>query len=200
MAQEIKDLIAKIQQEGVASAQAQAGQIKLEAVTSASKIISEAKIEAQKIIERANEQAKKLDEATQATLKQAGRDMLISLRQEIMAMLERLIKLDLHQGLPAGELSEIISGLIKNTPLSLGSQIVVTLSQQDKDKLEQGLLKQLAQEAKKTIVLKSADGITSGFVISFDAGRSIFDFSGQALSEYISSCLRPELSKILNAK
>jgi len=84
--------------------------------------------------------------------------------------------------------------------LASGSQIIVTLSQQDKDKLEKGLLKQLAQETKKTIVLKSADGVTSGLLISFDSGKSIFDFSGQALSDYICGHLRPELNKILNSK
>jgi len=198
MAQEIKDLIAKIQQEGIQVAQEQAAQIKAQADRVALKIISEAKIEAQRIVEQANSQAKKLDDSTQAALKQASRDMLISLRQEIISMLERLIKLDLRQALTVEELSKIITALIKNSPLSLGSQIVVSLNQQDKEKLEQGFLKQLIAETKKSIVLKSADGIGSGFIISFDAGKSIFDFSGEALSEYISGCLRPELNKILN--
>ena len=198
MAQEIKDLIAKIQQEGIQVAQVQAAQIKAEAERDSLKIISEAKIEAQRIIQQANSQAKRLDESTQAALKQAGRDLLISLRQEIISMLDRLIKLDLRQALTAEDLSGIIAALIKNAPLSLGSQIIVSLNKQDKDKLEQGLLKRLVEETKKTIVLKSTEGIDSGFVISFDAGKSIFDFSGPALSDYLSSCLRPELSKILN--
>jgi len=198
MAQEIKDLIAKIQQEGIQAAQVQAAQIKADAEKNSLKIISEANSQAKKIIEQANSQAKKIDDSTQATLKQAGRDMLISLRQEIISMLERLIKLDLRQSLAVEELSTIIAALIKNAPLALGSQIVVSLNPQDKDKLEQGFLKQLIAETKKSIVLKSTDGIDSGFIISFDAGKSIFDFSGQALSDYISGCLRPELSKILN--
>jgi len=176
----------------------QAAQIKAQADAAALKIISEAKIQAQKIIEQADNQAKKLDDSTQAVLKQAGRDLLISLRQEIISMLDRLIKLDLRQALPAEELSGIIAALIKNAPLSLGSQIIVSLNKTDKDKLEQGFLKQLIQATKKEIILKSAEGIDSGFVISFDAGKSIFDFSGQALSDYISGCLRPQLSKILN--
>ena len=198
MAQEIKDLIAKIQQEGIQAAQEQAAQIKAEADRASLKIISEAKIEAQRIIEQANSQAQKLDDSTQAALRQAGRDLLISLRQEIISMLDRLIKRDLRQALAAEELSGIIATLIKNAPLSLGSQIIVSLNKQDKDKLEQGFLKQLVEETKKTIALKSADGIDSGFIISFDAGKSIFDFSGQALSDYICGCLRPELNKILN--
>ena len=200
MAQEIKDLIAKIQQEGIQVAQEQAAQIKIEADRVALKIISEAKIQAQTIVQQANMQVKKLEDSTQATLKQAGRDLLISLRQEITAMLDRLVKLNLRQALTVGELAGIIGTLIKNSPLTLGSQIIVSLNKVDKDKLEQGFLKQLVAETKKPIVLKSADGIESGFVISFDAGKSIFDFSGQALSDYISGCLRPQLSKILNSE
>ncbi|MFH0917589.1 MAG: hypothetical protein V1830_00465 [Candidatus Omnitrophota bacterium] len=200
MAQEIKDLIAKIQQEGIQAAEKQAAQIKAEASVEAKEIIAEAKNQAQIIIEQANSQAKKLDDSTQADLKQAGRDLLISLGQEIIAMLDRLIKLELRQALTAEDLSAIIGALIKNAPLSLGSQIIVSLNPQDKDKLEQGFLKKLVQATKQEIILKSAEGIESGFVISFDAGKSIFDFSGQALSDYISSCLRPELSKILNSK
>ena len=200
MAQEIKDLIAKIQQEGVQAAQLQAAQIKAVAEKESLKIISDAQQEAQKIIEQARLQAKKTEDSTQANLKQAGRDLLISLKQEILAMLDRLIKLDLEQALPAEELAKIIAALIKNTPLDSGSQVIVTLNQQDKDKLEKSFLKQLAQDAKKAIILKSADGIKSGFVISFDSGKSIFDFSGQALSDYILDCLRPELSKILSSK
>ncbi|MCX5698398.1 MAG: V-type ATP synthase subunit E family protein [Candidatus Omnitrophica bacterium] len=198
MAQEIKDLIAKIQQEGIQAAQEQAARIKTEADRVSLKIISEAKIQAQEIIEQANSQAQRLADSTQAALRQAGRDLLISLRQEIISMLDRLIKLDLRQALTVEELSSIIGALIKNAPPSLGSQIIVSLNKLDQDKLEQGFLRQLAQETKKSIVLKSADGIDSGFIISFDAGKSIFDFSGRALSDYICSRLKPELNKILN--
>ena len=200
MAEEIKDLIAKIQEEGIQLAQAHSGRIKSDAEKEVSQIIAQAKIQAEKIIEQAKDQAKKTDDSTRAALEQAGRDMLISLRQEIIAMLERLIKRDLRQALTAEELAKIIAGLIKNTPLDTGSQIVVSLNPPDKEKLEAGFLKQLISETKKTVVLKSADIIDSGFIISFDAGKSIFDFSGQALSDYISGCLKPELSKILNAK
>lgn len=200
MAQEIKDLIAKIQTEGIQAAQAQAAQIKADAEKEAAKIIAEAKARAEKIVEQAKTEAKKTDDSTRAALEQAGRDLLISLRQEIIAMLERLIKSDLRQALSPEELAKIIGFLIKNAPLSLGSQIIVSLNQQDKDKLESGMLKQLVEETKKSVVLKSAEGLDSGFIISFDEGKSIFDFSGQALVDYISGSLRPELNKILNAK
>ena len=200
MAQEIKDLIAKIQTEGIQAAQVQAAQIKADAEKEATKIIAEAKTQAGKIVEQAKTEAKKTDDSTRAALEQAGRDLLISLRQEIIAMLDRLIKSDLRQALSPEELAKIIGFLIKNAPLSLGSQIIVSLNQQDKDKIESGMFKQLVGETKKSVVLKSADGLDSGSIISFDEGKSIFDFSGQALVDYISGSLRPELNKILNAK
>lgn len=197
MAEEIKDLIEKIQREGIKIAQDQADQIKNQAEIDAQKIISEAKNQAQRIIEQANTQAKKLDDSTQASLKQSGRDLLISLKKEINAMLAGLIKIDMHQILTTNELTKIIETLIKNAPLSLGSEVIVSLNSQDKEKLEKEFFKQLSQNLKKQIVLKSVDNIESGFIISFDAGKSIFDFSDTALVEYITSFLKPELSKIL---
>jgi len=138
-----------------------------------------------------------LEDSTRSSLKQAGRDLLISLRKEINVLLDKLVKADIRQALTAEELAAIIGSLIKNAPLSLGSEIIVSLSQQDKEKLEKGFLKQLAQETKKQIILRSTDGIDGGFVISFDAGKSIFDFSTQALAEYICESLRPELDEFL---
>ncbi len=199
MAEEIKDLIAKIQKEGVKAAQDQAAQIKAQADAEAKKIIAEAKTEAKKIIEQANIEVKQLNDTTNASLKQAGRDLLISLRKELNSMLSNLIKSDVHQALTANELTKIIEALIKNAPLSLGSEIIVSLNQQDKEKMEKEFFKQLAQNSKKQITLKSTDGINSGFIISFDAGKSIFDFSDTALSEYISGFLKPELSEILKS-
>jgi len=199
MAQEIKDLIVKIRQEGIKAAQEQAAQIKTEADALARKIIADAKSAAKVIIEQANAETKRQSDATKASLKQAGRDLLISLRKEIDSMLSSLIKAELGRALTAEELAGIIGSLIKSAPLSLNSEIIVSLNEKDKEKLENGFLKHLAQETKKQIILKSANEIANGFVISFDAGKSSFDFSDSALTEYITGSLKPELDKILIA-
>jgi V/A-type H+-transporting ATPase subunit E len=199
MAQEIKDLIAKIQKEGVEEAEKQAGQVMAQAELSAEKIVADAKAQARKIIEEADSEAGKIRASTEASLKQAGRDTLISLRKEINSMLESLLKFNVSRVLTAEELAGIIKDLIKASPLSLGSQIIVSLSPQDKEKLEKEFLRQLKEETKKQVVLKSAQEIDSGFIISFDSGKSSFDFSSQALADYISGSLRPELNKILKS-
>ncbi|MDD5115577.1 MAG: hypothetical protein PHW98_00720 [Candidatus Omnitrophica bacterium] len=199
MAQEIKDLITKIQKEGVEEAEKQAGQVMAQAELSAEKIVADARAQARKIIEEADSEAGKVRASTDASLRQAGRDLLISLRKEINSMLEGLLKLNVSRVLTAEELTGIIKDLIKAAPLSLGSQIVISLSLQDKERLEKEFLRQLKEETKKQVVLKSAQEIDSGFIISFDSGKSSFDFSSQALADYISGSLRPELNKILKS-
>jgi len=199
MTEEIKDLIAKIQAEGVQAAQAKADEVKAQANILAQKIISDDKLQAKKILEQAEFEAKRTEDATEATLKQAGRDLLISLRKEINFMLDKIIKTDIRHALGTEELVKIITNLIKDTKLSSSSEIEISLNSHDKEKLEKGFLKQLIQETAKKIVLKSNEGIEAGFVISFDSGKSVFDFSSQALAEYISTTLHPELAKLLKS-
>ena len=200
MAEEIKDLIAKIQQEGIKTAEESALKIRQEAEGLAQKIIADAKNQAKKILEEAAIQTKRLEDSTQASLKQSGRDLLISLRKEISSTLDKLIQANVRQALTLEELSSIISSLVKKAPLSLGAEIVIALNPQDKEKLEKEFLRQLIEETKKEIILKSSDSIDAGFTISFDSGKSNFDFTTQSLAEYIALNLRPELAKILQFK
>src|SRR4030043_483801 len=99
MAQEIKDLIAKIQQEGVKKAQDLAGQIQAKAHEQAQKIIAQAKEQAQKIIAQAKEEEKNTRKSMEGALNQAGRDFLISLRARINEMLDRLVAQNIRQAL-----------------------------------------------------------------------------------------------------
>lgn len=197
MAQEINELIAKIQREGVKAAEEQAAQLREQALAEAKKISEAARLEAKKITDQAVFEAKKTRESTEASLRQAGRDLLINLKKEIQAMLERLVKADMRGNFSAEETEKIIAELIKNTPLAPGAEVVISLNPDDKKKLEKVFFARLAAETKKKINLKSADEIACGFMISFDSGSSSFDFSDKAMAEYICGCLKPELDKIL---
>jgi len=50
---------------------------------------------------------------------------------------------------------------------------------------------------KSGIVLKPSEQISGGFLISFDRGRSAYDFTDQGLAEYIGGYLKPKLNRIL---
>jgi len=195
MTEEIKDLITKIKNEGIKAAQDKSSQIELQAQALAGNIIKDAKAAAEKIIRDAKRDAEQYRSSTEALLKQSGRDMLLSLKKEITSMLGIIIKSNIRASLTPEEMLKIIHSLIKSSTQKEG--VVVTVRKEDLKKIHDGLLSELSEEMKKRIILKPSDEISSGFTISYDAGKSLFDFSEEALAAYISAYLKPELNEIL---
>ena len=77
------------------------------------------------------------------------------------------------------------------------SDIKILLKKEDLDKLKKGLMLKLKEKSKLGIEFKSSPNINAGFSISFDKGKSYFDFTDEGLSEALSAYLNPELKKLL---
>lgn len=195
MAEEIKDLIEKIQEEGVRVAEDKAREIEDAARGKADEIIKKARAEAERITAAAKEQVARMQESSKALLKQAGRDLMLSLRKEVNAMLDKLIVSGIRQALGLEELAKILTTLIKD--YSGKENIIISLKKEDQEKLEKGFLGALAQEVRKKVILRPSEDIQVGFIISYDNGKSSYDFTDEALAEYISSVLKPKLKEIL---
>jgi len=197
MPEEIKGLIEKIQREGIQKAKDQGRKIEEDAHKEALSIINKAKKEADIIIQKAKESILREKESAQASLEQAGRDFLISVREELNNLLRKIVVSEISQAFSAQEMSKIISALIKERSLSSGKEgIEVTFNKSDLEKMKELFFDKLSVEAKKGITLKSAQNLSAGFTISFDSGKSHFDFSDQALAQYLSAYLNKELAKI----
>lgn len=197
MAEDIKTLIEKINEEGFKAAQQKADQIEGRAREAAEDILRKARLEAKKITEDARDKAARMQEKEKALLAQAGRDLLLSLREEINAMLDKLIISEAHSALTPEHLFKILNSLIQGLPRQEKEDIVISLNKDDARALSGGLLEKLKDAAKKEIILKPLESIGGGFLISFDAGKSQFDFSDNALAEYIGTFLKPKLKDIL---
>jgi V/A-type H+-transporting ATPase subunit E len=197
MADQIKELIEKINQEGVQAAQEKAGQIEAEAQAKADLILQKANSQARKIVEEAQEKISLMQRSSQASLSQAGRDVILALKRRISQILGKLIAADVSSALNPEELSRIIATLIKEYSGRENKGAVIYLSPEDKNKLEGHFLEKLKSELKKGVELRSQEDIRAGFIISFDSGKSNFDFSDKALSEYIGSSLRSRVAEIL---
>lgn len=199
MTEEIKNLIAKINAEGLQQAQEKARIVEQQAQEEAEEILRKAKKEAEIIFAEAREKIAKMEEKQKTLLAQAGRDFLLSLRKEINAMLERILVSDMRSTLNAEALYKLIHDLIKLQGAQEKEGVVVTLAKEDLESLQKHYLHKLKEETKKVITLKSAQDIRAGFTISFDAGKSCYDFSDKALAEYIGQYLKPKLNEILKS-
>jgi len=195
MPQELSDLIQKIQEEGVATAERKAQDIEEEAKHAASEIVQSAKKEAQGLISEAKQEISRIEKGGEESLKQSGRNLLLTLKKEISSMLDRFVVSDVRKALSPDDLTKILTQLIKNSQNQ--KDIIVSVSKEDREKLEKGFLSGLKEEVKKGITLKRAEDIRGGFIISFDKGKSHFDFTDAALAAYIASFLKPKLALLL---
>jgi V/A-type H+-transporting ATPase subunit E len=197
MAEEIRDLIEKINQEGIKAAEEKAQNIEAAAKQRADDILAQARLEAGEMIAVAKDRIHREDEKGKTLLAQAGRDLLLSLRKEINAMLGRIVVSDIHQVLTPEALFKLLSEVVRNYKAGESSDITVFLNKEDLEHLEKNFLNKLREETKKKIILRPAEEISGGFTISFDSGKSCYDFTDKALAEYIGTYLKPKLNKIL---
>lgn len=197
MAEDIKGLIEKIKREGIQAAQESAQAIEAQAKAKAEDILKTARAEAERIISEAKENINREQASSQELLKQAARDMIIELKKEIENMLGSLISERVREAFNPQEAASIIKDIIINQAKNASGSIQVELKKSDLDALEKGFIAELKEKAKKEIILKPSDEITGGFIISYDSGKSYFDFTDRALAEYIGNYLKPKLSEIL---
>jgi len=197
MAEDIRDLIDKIQSEGIQAAEEKARQIEDLARQRAEEIISSAKLQADRMLSDAHEKIRREEENKRALLAQAGRDLLLSIRSEINSMLRALIISDTQKALTPEALSRLLSEMILRSGRSEPGSIEIMMRKEDLESFENHYLHTLSEATKKEIRLKSSDEISGGFIISYDSGRSWFDFSDESLADFIGEHLKPKLKNIL---
>lgn len=197
MAEEIRDLIEKINEEGVRAAEEKAQAIEAEAQLRAGEILKKAKTEADVMIAAAEERIRRDEEKERILLSQAGRDLLLSLREEINAMLGRIVVSEVREVLTPDALFRLIEKSVRDYSAGGSGDITVSVNARDLEILENHFIKRLSDETKKTILLQPSEEISGGFTISFDDGKSAFDFTDKALASYIGTHLKPRLNRIL---
>jgi len=196
MGEDIQALLDKIQREGIDAAQVKASEIEARAQEQAKKIIDQAHEQARAIVSQAQAESVKARESLNAALVHAGRDLLLSLHGRIEKMLAAAAAAGVAGALKPEQTARLIADLIAST--ASGTEgVIVSLSGREFEQTRNALLGMLAESVKKGIVLKADTDIKAGFCISFDKGKSQFDFSDVSLAEYLSRLVKPELARIL---
>ncbi|MFC1480004.1 V-type ATP synthase subunit E [Candidatus Omnitrophota bacterium] len=199
MEMDLKNIIEKIKEEGVSEADQKAAEIVEGAQKKAQDIIQAAKKEQEEIIKKAAQEAEKLTNNGEEALKQASRDVLLSLRENIVALFDRLTKENIAEELSPDVLKEMIIRLVESVTKQKQFDIEVLLSKKDKDALEGGLFAALKKEAKKGVTFKAAPGIEHGFRIGEKGGTSYYDFTDEAIMEAFKRYLNPKIAEVLTA-
>ena len=199
MSENLKGLLEKINQEGIKSAEEKARVIEDKAKQDAEKVVEDARKLADEIVQKAKIEAEKIKASANLSVKQASRDLLLSLKEDIRRILNRIALEEINKTLSKEEIASILAGLIDRYAEKNGqaNDIKVLVKKEDLEKIRNTLLSKLKDKVKSGVEFRPSPNINAGFSISFDKGKSYFDFSDEGLLETLCAYLNPELTKII---
>ncbi|NQT06884.1 MAG: hypothetical protein HQ575_05020 [Candidatus Omnitrophica bacterium] len=198
MGVELDGLIQKIKEESVEEARKRSDETISEAKRKAESIIREAHKKEAAIIKNGEEEAKNLRKNGEKAIKQSARDVLLSLRQQIIELFNKVVKKEVSEELSADTLKQVLTKIIENFQRADDLDVEILLGKDDKKALEGAFLKSLTQELKKGVTLKVSPNIEKGFRIGEKNKNFYYDFTDEAISEAFALYLNPKIVEILN--
>lgn len=193
---QVKELIEKIKNDGVKTAEADAAKIIKDAEAKAEEIISKAKKEAAQTAVKAKEDAEKAEQSGKAALKQAGRDLILNLQSRITTLFDKVLKNEVAVAMDEKVMGEIISTLISSWKGDV-SDLAVLLSEKDYVKVENALKSKLSDQIQKGFEVKASKSLDAGFLVSVKDGSAYYNFSADGIAEVLSEYLNPRISSLL---
>ena len=191
MAEELQQLLEKIQHDGVEKANAEAAAIISKAKAEAGACKKAAAEEAAAATAKAEAEAKASAERAEKTIQQAARDTIREVKNALDALFENLLAKNVNAALSTpGEAAKIALDAIR----SLNADDAEVAAN---EKLAAALKAQLAADAAKGVKVVLDPTVGSGFSIRLDGGRVEHDFSEAAISAAIAKRLRPALAALL---
>ncbi|MDY2840011.1 MAG: V-type ATP synthase subunit E [Treponema sp.] len=195
---QLQELIDKIKQDGVATAESEAAKIIATAEKKAESIISSANEKAEEIKKTAKAEAEKMEKAGEEAIIQAGRNMLLSFRDSLVGELNVLIQAETAKAESKDVLSKLIPETVKAwTKNTDASELSVLLSEKDLKELESTFTSELKAEISKGLEIKPDKTLQAGFRIGVNNGAAFYDYSAESLAEMFSTYLNPKIAGLM---
>ena len=193
MEQQIQDLVASIRKEGIDSAKAEAERIISEARAQADAIVKEAEKERDKMIADAEKSIALEKSSSEATIKQAARDVSLSLRKSIEDEYTKILSRKAGEALHGGNLVSLIKAAISGDV----SGKAVELSGDDLKALDADIRSEFAAEISKGLEFRASKRVSSGFRISEKDGSGYIEISPDKCQELLYPYLSDSLKQMI---
>ena len=191
MAEELQQLLEKIQRDGVEKANAEAAAIVAKAKAEADAIVKKAQEDAAAAEAKGKADAEAYAARAKETISQAARDTVLKVKQDVMELLKKLLLQNVTAAL-ATEAVPLAAAAVKE--LVTGS---ATAEIAAAPKLVDALRAQLAQQAQSGVKVVADETTGTGFTVRLDNGRVEHDFTDAAISEALAQRLRADLAALL---
>lgn len=200
MAEELQSLLAKINEEGVKKAEAEAARIIEKAKNDAKAIKAQAQAEAEMIVKQAGEQGDLLKNSAESAVRQASRDILLKLQQELESRINRAVSGTAEQAMTPEFMAGLIRDLAAKFATAPNAQITVLSAAKDVNALNAALTSALKSSLSAQPKVFADSGIKGGLEVSFKDGQVYFDFTAEAVTELVGAYVGTRLASMLENK
>ena len=192
----LHDLIESIKKDGVETAEKKADEIQAAAENRATEIVDAARAKADSIVAEAEHTAAMKEQSSIASIQQASRDLLISLRKSIIAIFDAVIEKQAAKSMTDPKLmAELVAAAVK-ADLLAGESGVFEIDEKLSRKVSEQLKSELSAELLAKNEIRPVKGI-QGFKLSDTGGNGYFQVSPEELAEMIGSFLNPEMRELI---
>lgn len=200
MTEELQALLERINEDGVNKAQAESEKIITESKKNAEQIEKQAQENAEKIKKDANQEADLLLRKGEDSLRQASRDIILSLREQLQERMAAVVKNCLASDTdPKAFAGVIVDTVGKQIGEGTISNLEVEIPEKDNKAITDHILGNLGNDLQKNTEITPRKEIESGFRLRFDNQDVVYDFSDQALADVILGFLGPKLAEIISS-
>ena len=200
MAEELQSLLEKINQEGVAKAEARSAEIIAAAQKDAEAIVAAARREAEALTAKAAADSQAAAARTRDALRQAGRDIMLQLRGELTSRLDAAV----GEAAAAALTPEFMAGVIKELAAAFAAapdgEIRVRTAVRDTAALDAALRAALADSFRAEPRVFPGSGIAAGLEVSFDGGKCFYDFTLDAVADLMGTYTGEKIGDLFKAE
>lgn len=198
MAQELQGLLERIQNEGIKRADSEKERIVSDARAEADRIVREAREEAEALRKKAADDAAALQSRTEAAIRQAARDIVLSLKEDLKKRLQKVVGASVNSAMTPEFMQKLILAVAGNSSANAG--IKVLTSAEDAAKLVELCAGGIAADLKQRPVIAVGGDFDSGLKIGFEGGDVFFDFTDEALTGIVCEFAGPRIAALLEDK
>jgi len=195
---QLKELIDKIKNDGVKSAEEKAEKIIRDAEERAAAILKKAEADAAVVRNTAKADAEKAERSGNEALRQAGRDLVLTVKGEIEALFSKVLESRTASALDAELMADAVSQAVKNLSDIEAADADVFLPEDRMAELESAVKTALSDTMASGLEIKPFKGLDAGFRVSRKDGSAFFDFSEREIAAMLGRYLNPRLTQLLS--
>ena len=190
MAEELQQLLEKIQRDGVDKANAEAAATVAKAKAEADTIVKKAQEDAAAAEAKGKADAEAYAARARETISQAARDTVLKVKEDVTKLLTQLLAQDVSAAL-ATEAVPLAAAAVKELVTGSGAEVAASA------KLVDALRAQLAAQAQNGVKVVADEMTGAGFTVRLDNGRVEHDFTDAAIAGALAQRLRADLAALL---